>query len=97
LEAQAQSLDFGGFVKAEYLHDSRQVVSAREGEFDFYPVPDSDATDVNKLGAFVFFSRLSLGIDDLPDVLGGEVSGFLRCNDAENRHLQSVLRAPRQR
>jgi len=77
LGAQAQSLDFGGFVKAEYLHDSRQVVSAREGEFDFYPASDSDATDVSNLGAFVFFSRLRLGIDDLPDVLGGEVSGFL--------------------
>ena len=77
LGAQAQSFDFGGFVKAEYLYDSRQVVSAREGEFVFYPAPDSDATDVSNLGAFVFFSRLEVGIGDLPDVLGGEVSGFL--------------------
>lgn len=73
---QAQSFDVGGFVKAEYLYDSRQVVSAREGEFHLYPAPDSDATDVSNLGAFAFFSRLGLTIGDLPDVLDGEVSGY---------------------
>lgn len=75
-EAQAQSFDLSGFVKSEYLYDSRQVVSAREGEFHLYPAPDSDETDVSNLGSFQFFSRLGLGIGDLPDVLDGEVSGY---------------------
>ena len=78
--ATAQSFDVGGFVKAEYLYDSRQVVSAREGEFHLYPAPDSDATDVSNLGAFAFFSRLGLTIGDLPDALDGEVSGYVEAD-----------------
>lgn len=75
--AAAQSFDVSGFVKAEYLYDSRQVVAAREGEFHLYPAPASDANDVGNLGAFTFFSRLTLGIGDLPDVMGSRVSGHI--------------------
>ena len=74
--ATAQSFDLSGFVKSEYLYDSRQVVAAREGEFHLYPAPESEATDVSNLGSFQFFSRFGLTIGDLPDALGAEVSGY---------------------
>jgi hypothetical protein len=80
LEAHAQSFDVSGFVKAEYLYDSRQVVAAREGEFHLYPAPDSDATDVSNLGGFAFFSRLGLSVGDLPSALNGEVSGYFEAD-----------------
>ena len=75
-EANAQSFDLSGFVKSEYLYDSRQVVAAREGGLHLYPAPESEATDVSNLGSFQFFSRMRLGIGDLPDAMGAEVSGY---------------------
>ena len=74
--ATAQSFDLSGFVKSEYLYDSRQVVAVREGEFHLYPKPKSEETDVSNLGSFQFFSRFGLTIGDLPDALGAEVSGY---------------------
>lgn len=73
---QAQTFDFSGFVKSEYLYDTRQVVAARDGEFHLYPRPESEATDTDNLGGFTFFSRMRLGIGDLPDALGAEVTGY---------------------
>lgn len=66
----AQSFKVGGFIKAEYLYDTRQVVAAREGSFHLFPLPKSEATASDNFGGFVFFSRLSLTIGDLPQALG---------------------------
>jgi len=72
----AQSFKVGGFIKAEYLYDTRQVAAARDGEFHLFPLPKSEATETDNLGAFVFFSRLSLTIGDLPEALGAQVTGY---------------------
>lgn len=78
--AVAQSFDLGGFVKSEYLYDTRQVVAAREGEFHLFPAPESEATDTDNFGAFMFFSRLSLGITELPEAFGAETRGYFEAD-----------------
>jgi len=78
--AAAQSFDPSGFVKSEYLYDTRQVVAARESEFHLYPARESDVTDTDNLGGFSFFSRLGLGIHDLPEALGGTVTGYFEAD-----------------
>jgi hypothetical protein len=77
---QAQEFDLGGFVKSEYIYDTRQVVAARDGEFHLFPQPKSEVSDTDNLGGFTFFSRLSLGITDLPDALGAEVQGYFEAD-----------------
>jgi len=72
----AQDFDLSGFVKSEYLYDTRQVVAARDGEFHLYPLPKSEETETDNLGSFMFFSRLRLGITGLPDALGAQVRGY---------------------
>jgi hypothetical protein len=77
--------DLGGFIKSEYLYDSRQVVTARNEDFLLYPVPDADpdgedASDVDNLSGFQLFSRLSLGISNLPQALGADVTGYLEAD-----------------
>jgi hypothetical protein len=82
VETAAQDVSFSGFVKSEYIYDSRQIVGAREGNLYLYPAfdpdPDSDddAVDADNLLFFPFFSRLRISIDDLPEALGAEVTGF---------------------
>ena len=78
--ASAQSFDLSGFVKSEYLYDTRQVVAARDGEFHLYPAPKRENTDTDNLGGFAFFSRLGLGVDELPDALGGTVTGYFEAD-----------------
>ncbi len=78
--SEAQSFDPSGFVKSEYLYDTRQVVAAREGEFHLYPARESDVTDTDNLGGFSFFSRLGLGINELPEALGGTVTGYFEAD-----------------
>jgi hypothetical protein len=85
--AVGQSIDWGGFVKAEYLYDTRQVNQTREGEFLLFPVPDpnpdddGDPSDTDNLGAFAFFSRLGLTVSDFDQaVLGGEATGYIEAD-----------------
>ena len=92
----AQSFKVSGFIKAEYLYDTRQVVAARDGEFHLYPLPKSDATETDNLGAFVFFSRLGLNIGDLPQALGAQVSGYFEADFfGPNNGLESTFRLRR--
>lgn len=79
------TLDIGGFIKSEYLYDTRQVVTARNEDFLLYPVPDAnpdgdDATDRDNLSGFQLFSRLSLGIRNLPQALGADVTGYMEAD-----------------
>ncbi len=74
--ATAQDFDLSGFVKSEYLYDTRQVVAARDGEFHLFPQPETDDSDTDNFGSFAFFSRMRLSITGLPDALGAEVEGY---------------------
>ena len=38
LPAAAQEIDLSGFVKSEYIYDTRQVAQVREGQFHLFPV-----------------------------------------------------------
>ena len=78
-------IDIGGFIKSSYIYDSRQVATARNPDFLLYPVRDGnpdgdDATDVDNLAGFQLFSRLSLGISNLPQALGAEVTGYMEAD-----------------
>ena len=78
-------IDIGGFIKSSYIYDSRQVATARNPDFLLYPVPDADpdgddATDVDNLAGFQLFSRLSLGISNLPQALGADVTGYMEAD-----------------
>ncbi len=52
-------VQFSGFVSAEAIWDSRQVVSARDGDVLLYPAPkvlDANGKDINADGGFNFVS-----------------------------------------
>lgn len=77
--------DFGGFIKSEHFYDTRQVVTARNEDFLLYPVRDEnpdgeDASDADNLSAFQLFSRLSLGVSNLPQALGADVTGYMEAD-----------------
>ncbi len=92
----AQSFRLSGFLKVEYLYDTRQVVAAREGEFLLFPLPKSEATETDNFGAFVFFSRLRLNIGDLPQALGAQVTGYFEADFfGPNNGLESTFRLRR--
>ncbi|NBC15938.1 MAG: hypothetical protein GVY18_01340 [Bacteroidetes bacterium] len=82
LEGTAQDVSFSGFIKSEYIYDTRQIVGARESNLFLYPASDpnpdrdDDAEDADNLLFFPFFSRLRIHVDDLPEALGAEVTGF---------------------
>lgn len=81
--AVAQSFDLSGFVKSTYYYDTRQVVAARNAEFFLWPANESlnedgeDVNDVSNLSSFQIFSRLGLAIGELPQVMGGDVTGYI--------------------
>jgi hypothetical protein len=90
--ALAQSGDtlavrFGGFIKLDAFHDTRQVVSAREGTFLLYPRPIDrrpngipgqtfDYNDASTLNLTSFFSRVRADIV-APSALGARTSGAI--------------------
>jgi len=82
VDATAQDVSFSGFVKSEYIYDTRQIVGAREADQLLYPAPDpnpdsdDDAVDADNLLFFPFFSRLRISVDDLPEALGAEITGL---------------------
>lgn len=52
-------LNFSGFIKNDYFWDTRQTVSAREGQFLLFPAPvkkDPDGIDINSTPNFNFLS-----------------------------------------
>lgn len=46
--AVAQTLTWSGFVKTDYIYDTRQVVSAREAHFELFPAAFADADNNGK-------------------------------------------------
>ncbi len=76
---EGPQLSFYGFVKSEYIYDSRQVANVREGEFNLYPLPDSEANETDNLGFFTFFSRLGF-VAAGPQVLGAEAEARIEAD-----------------
>jgi hypothetical protein len=75
-------ITFSGFVKTDFMYDSRQTVAFREGHFLLYPSPvvsDKFGTDINAKANFNILSiqtRL-LGKITGPDALGAKTSGLI--------------------
>jgi len=74
---EAQDFTPYGFLKLEYLYDTRQVNQTREGEFLLFPLRDEAGNDQGSLKGFGIFSRLGVRIDDLPDALGATTTGLV--------------------
>ena len=75
-------IKFSGFVKNDFLWDTRQTKAAREGHFLLWPQPevlDNNGQDINAKSGFNFMalqSRLSGKISG-PDAFGAKTSGLL--------------------
>lgn len=76
------ALNWSGFVKAEALYDTRQIVEAREGYLLLYPkniLFDKNGKDINAHGSFnqyAMSARLTLKATG-PDVLGAKASAMI--------------------
>jgi hypothetical protein len=91
-------LAVSGYVRADAIFDSRQVVEAREGFLLFYPkrpVFDKIGKDINAQPSFnqyAMISRVTLKATG-PDVLGAKVQGlieadFTGASNSENNSLR---------
>jgi len=92
------ALTWSGFVKAEGMYDTRQVVEAREGYLLLYPKKvslDKNGQDVNAQGSFnqyAMMARLTLKATG-PDVLGAKVfalieGDFTGASNSENNSFR---------
>ncbi|TAJ10695.1 hypothetical protein DMA11_18705 [Marinilabiliaceae bacterium JC017] len=76
------SLKLKGFVNYEMIYDSRQVVTARDGDVLLYPAAVSedpngkDLNAVSQFNALAITSRLQ-GLISGPDALGAKTSGMI--------------------
>lgn len=79
-EKQSFGISFSGFVKTDFIYDSRQTVSLREGHFFLYPQSenlDINGNDINAQSSFNILSiqtRLNGRITG-PDAFGAKTSG----------------------
>lgn len=75
-------ISFSGFVKSDFIFDSRQTVNAREGHFLFFPQPellDKNNSDINAKPNFNILSiqtRINGKITG-PDALGAKTSAMI--------------------
>jgi hypothetical protein len=75
-------IKWGGFVKAESMFDTRQIVEAREGYLLLYPKkvkPDANGDDINaspQFNQYAMIARLSASVTG-PDVLGAKSVALL--------------------
>lgn len=97
-ESSPYSLRFSGFVRADAIFDSRQVVEAREGFLLFYPkkpLYDRNGSDLNAQPTFnqyAMTTRINARATG-PDVLGAKVLGFIEADftgasNSENNSLR---------
>jgi len=76
------TLTWGGFVKAEAIYATSQIVEAREGYLSLYPKNvslDKNADDINAHGSFNQFAmsaRLTLNANG-PDIFGAKASALI--------------------
>ncbi|MCK5468579.1 MAG: hypothetical protein KAI99_08720 [Cyclobacteriaceae bacterium] len=75
-------IKISGFVKNDFIFDTRQIVSARDGHFLLYPLNvklDMDGEDINAKASFNYLaiqSRLTGKITG-PDAFGAKTSGLI--------------------
>jgi len=81
-EEKKYSIKLGGFVKSDFLYDTRQTVEVRYGHFMLYPKNeelDKDGNDINGKSTLNMLSvqtRLSLTATG-PDVWGAKTTGYI--------------------
>ncbi|MEI8047139.1 MAG: hypothetical protein WCI92_07155 [Bacteroidota bacterium] len=92
------TITWNGFVKAESMFDTRQVVEAREGYLLLYPKKvnlDKNGNDINAHGSFnqyAMTARLALKATG-PDILGAKVMAYVEgdftgASNAENNSFR---------
>ena len=72
---------WGGYVKADYIYDTRHTDAAREGNFFVYPSPENivggkDINDEANFNGYAIESRLAATISG-PDFFGMKTSGLI--------------------
>lgn len=93
-------IKFTGFVKNDFIFDTRQIVSARDGHFLLYPQNvrlDPDGEDINAKASFNYLaiqSRLTGKITG-PDAFGAKTSGMIE--GAFFGHIESNINSFRLR
>ena len=93
-------IKFSGFVKNDFIFDTRQIVSARDGHFLLYPQNvklDMDGEDINDKASFNYLaiqSRLTGKITG-PDAFGAKTSGLIE--GAFFGHIESNINSFRLR
>ncbi len=75
-------INFSGFVKTDFIFDSRQTVAAREGHFLLWPAAeflDDNGDDINAKANFNILSIQSRLTGEIagPDAFGAKTSGLL--------------------
>lgn len=81
-EEKKFGIQFKGYVKNDFILDSRQVITAREGHFLLYPADeklDIEGNDINARASFNYLSiqtRLT-GVITGPDAFGAKTSGLI--------------------
>ena len=75
-------LNFTGLIKTDFIFDSRQNVTLREGSILFFPEPakpDAQSNDINAKPNFSFLCVQTKGTLKItgPDALGAKTSGFI--------------------
>lgn len=84
-EEKNYGIKWSGFVKTDFFYDSRQSISAREGHFLLWPMPeklDSYGDDVNASSSFNILSvqsRLTASLSG-PDAFGASTSGVIEAD-----------------
>lgn len=83
-----------GFVKADYIFDSRQNVEAREGFYIMYPKPmvkDANGIDINDKASanqYAMTTRLGLHIDG-PEIFGAKTGGLIETDFTGPSNIQN--------
>ena len=72
----APKLKFSGMVKTDFMFDSRQTVSAREGHFLLFPSPFLAGADGEDINAVSNFNILAIQTKGRVDIAGGEFFGM---------------------
>jgi hypothetical protein len=75
-------VNFTGMIKTDFIFDSRQTVTLRDGSLLYYPEPkklDADGNDINAKATFNILAvqtKLTLSVTG-PDALGAKTSGLI--------------------
>ncbi|MEK7257440.1 MAG: hypothetical protein AAB316_21980, partial [Bacteroidota bacterium] len=78
----AFGIKLGGFVKVDYMFDSRQTVAPREGHFNLFPAAASKGADGEDVNATPNFNMLAIqsrlkGTITAPDFFSAKTSGVI--------------------